>query len=96
MQKLNSKPRILPMTTTRKIATAAALSLTLIVGGCGDGGGLAPVDTAAVPDSAGVSVASFIDFILSLSADDETSDPLTISETFAVPEDEINEPRLFI
>lgn len=77
------------MNKTRVIWVTAAIAASLVVVGCGGGGddGPAPVATS-VPDSAGASVASFLNFIQSLSATDETSEPLTISDAFAVPPDE--------
>lgn len=51
-----------------------------------------PPAPASVPDSAGVSVASFVSFILSLSGTDETSEPLVIRDNLAVPADDSSEP----
>jgi hypothetical protein len=45
-----------------------------------------------VPDSAGISTAAFINFIMGLSATDETSEPLTIKASFAVPANESDDP----
>lgn len=39
-----------------------------------------------------MSSAAFVDFIMSLNANDESSEPLTIKNSFAVPADESNEP----
>ncbi len=47
-----------------------------------------------VPASAGVSTASLISFILALAMNNETSEPLTIGSTFAVPADETGEPTI--
>ena len=51
-----------------------------------------PVVVTEVPDSAGASITSFIGFLLSLSMTDETSEPLLIKDSLAVPADETNEP----
>jgi hypothetical protein len=48
---------------------------------------------AGVPASAGVSVGAFVSYLMSLSGSDETSEPLVISDTFAVPADETSEPQ---
>jgi hypothetical protein len=45
-----------------------------------------------VPDTAAVDTASFVSFILNLSASDESSEPSTFKDTFAVPADETAEP----
>ena len=82
------------MNTTRKMLWTIALVTPLVGVGCGGDSGRndnRPAATA-VPDSAGISVAAFLAFIASLASDDETSEPLTISDTFAVPADEANEP----
>ncbi len=83
------------MNTTRKILCTAALAIPLVIVGCGGGGGGNDnaADATAVPDSAGISVAAFLSFIASLASDDETSEPLTIGDTFAVPVDEVNDPQ---
>jgi hypothetical protein len=83
------------MKQLKKMFMAAGLVAALGLAGCwGDDGDdpLAPVPSAEVPSSAGVSTASFVSFLLSLSASDESSEPLTIGESFAVPADEGAEP----
>ena len=50
-----------------------------------------PVSTE-VPDSAGLSTAAFVSFILGLNANDESSEPLTIKDAFAVPAEETADP----
>ena len=76
---------------TLLIAAAAALAA------CGGGSTTdAPViappvvvpPLTAVPDSSGLTIASFISFLTSLSATDETSEPLTIGSTFAAASDD--------
>jgi len=37
-------------------------------------------------------VAAFISYLMGLSATDESSEPLTLNDTFAVPADESSEP----
>ncbi len=51
-----------------------------------------PVVVTEVPDSAGISVAAFFSFLSGLTTNDESSEPLTIKGTFAVPADESGEP----
>ena len=53
-----------------------------------------PVAIAEVPDSAGLSTGAFVSYLLGLSATDESTEPLSIKDTFAVPADESNEPTL--
>ena len=58
-------------------------------GGAGGGGGnQGPGAAATVPESAGDSVASFVAYLMGLSATDETSEPLLIKDSLAVPPDE--------
>lgn len=51
-----------------------------------------PTARTEVPDSAGLSTAAFVSFILGLSASDESSEPLTLKDSFAVPAEESAEP----
>ena len=86
------------MNTSRKIWLAGALTAALTVGGCFGGGdnddAAPPPGTGTdVPDSAGASVAAFIAYLMALSPNDETSEPGAISDAFAVPPDEVNEPQ---
>jgi len=85
------------MKITRKFLAASSAVLVLALAGCwGDDNNETPVPptppVTAVPDSAGVSAAAFINYILSLSGSDESSEPLTIKDTFAVPAEEGAEP----
>ena len=57
-------------------------------GGGGGGGNQGPGAAVTVPESAGDSVASFVAYVMGLSATDETSEPLLIKDSFAVPPDE--------
>ncbi len=82
----------------RKLYAAAAVAALLSLAGCWDDDNNdppvtpPPVASTEVPDSAGVSVAAFFSYILSLGASDESSEPLTIKDSFAVPADESSEP----
>jgi hypothetical protein len=88
------------MKTTRLLLAAGASALVLTLAGCrGDD----EDDTVAVtppgatpskevPDSAGLSAAAFVSFILTLAASDESSEPLTIKDAFAVPPEDSVEP----
>ena len=84
------------MKTSRKLWLAGALATALTLGGCwgsnDDDNAVVPPVTE-VPDSAAASVAAFVAFLTSLGADDESSEPLTIKDTFAVPPDEDGEPQ---
>ena len=82
------------MTITRTIIAAAAAALALTLGGCWDDDEdvVAPAAIAEVPDSAGVSSAAFISYLLTLGAADEAAEPSIIRDVFAVPADEISEP----
>ena len=83
------------------LAAATLLTAAALLSGCGGGSTtdapviVPPVVVApltAVPDSAGLSVSSLITFLLSLSATNDTSEPLTISSTFAAATDDTVEP----
>lgn len=89
------------MKLQRKMLAATAAATALALAGCWNDDNDAdptpppappPVAAAAVPDSAGVSTATFVAFILGLGGSDESSEPLVIRETFAVPADETGEP----
>lgn len=88
------------MKTLQKLGSAAALIAAFAIAGCGssdsgaDGssgsaGGL-PSSGAPVPAGTGASVSAFFAFLQGLSSTDETSQPYTIPESFAVPDDETN------
>lgn len=87
--------------TSSGVAAAALLGAAALLSACGGGSTTdAPVivppvvvpPLTAVPDSAGLSVSSLITFLLSLSMTDETSEPLTISNTFTAATDDTVEP----
>lgn len=89
------------MKTSSKIWLAGGLAAALVtLAGCSSGssdgnvtfGGNQPVST--VPDSAGTSVATFLAFLMGLDPNDESSEPLLIKDSFAVPPDEVNDPQL--
>ncbi len=73
------------------VALAAAASLAGCFGGDDDEPAAPPVSTN-VPDTAGASAAAFVAFLLTLGSADESSEPLGIGDTFAVPADESSEP----
>ena len=86
------------MKTISKILLTTELITTLIFSGCGsndDSGPVAatPPPSTSVPESAGVSAAAFVAYLMTLNPNDETSEPLTLSDSFAVPADEANEPQ---
>ena len=78
---------------------AALVTLTACSGGSDSsvaGGGGTGTGTSSgpgtVPDSAGTSGAGFIAYLKGLSPNDETSEPLLIKDSFAVPADEAEDP----
>ena len=82
------------MTKFHSYCFAMAVAATLTMSACsgGGGGGGAVVDNTVVPSSAGSSPAAFTSFIKGLNPNDETSEPLTVSDSFAVPDDDVDEP----
>ena len=86
------------MKTSRKMGLAAGLLMALVMAGCSSSSSSSPVAPVAqgpdVPDSVGASVATFLAFVQALGADDESSEPLTISDGFAVPPDEDNDAKV--
>ena len=84
------------MKTVPKILLAAGLTATLIVSGCGsndDDEGSSAGPATSVPDSAGASPTAFISYLSTLDTSDESSESLTLSDSFAVPDDEASEPQ---
>jgi hypothetical protein len=84
------------MNATKKMLIALAMVAPIVIVGCGGGDSndnSQTADTTAVPESAGTSVAAFMSFLSSLASNDETSEPLTVSDSFAVPADETNDPQ---
>ena len=82
------------MKNHRNLLAAASLMAALGLAGCSnnDSTPVPPVAITEVPDSAGVSTAALVSFILGLGGSDESSEPLTIKDTFAVPVDDATEP----
>lgn len=83
------------MTRHRKLLFATSLAAALTVVGCGggnDGDDEPAAVTTTVPGSASASTASLLSFIMGLSDSDETTEPLSISDTFTVPPNESGEP----
>jgi hypothetical protein len=82
--------------TKRNYLAAMASTVAFLATGCGGGGGggggNSPGAAATVPDSAGASSATYVAYLETLSASDETSDPMLIKSTFAVPADESSDP----
>ena len=69
-------------------AVASTLALSACGGGGGDGGSAEAVPDTTVPASAGASVAAFMAFIQGLDPNDESSEPLTIGDSFVPPLDD--------
>ncbi len=83
------------MNNHRKLLAASGLIAALALTGCFDDDDdvpAPPVAVTEVPASAGVSTAAFVSFILGLSGSDESSEPLTLNGSFAVPADDSGEP----
>ena len=79
------------MKTHRNLLAATGLVAALALTGCGGGNDDSQAATA-VPDSAGASSASFVSYIQGLSDSDETSEPLSIPESFSGPANETDDP----
>ena len=74
------------------------LMTTLLIGGCGsnnndDQVATTPAPSASVPGSAGVSANAFIAFLMTLNPNDETSEPLALGDSFAVPDEDAGESQ---
>lgn len=72
------------------LAASVAATLSLSACGGGDGGGGSSED-GSVPATAGSSAGAFKSFINGLNPNDETSEPLTISDSFAAPVDDVSD-----
>ena len=86
------------MKTSSKLWLMGGLVAALLtVAGCSDNnndnGNQGSGEPATVPDSAGSTVASFIAYLKGLNPNDETSEPLLIKDSFAVPADESNDSQ---
>lgn len=92
------------MKTAQKIGfiLGVPLATVILLTACGsDGSQYSPPAAAAlptggpsVPASAGTSVDGFIAYLMGLNTADETSEPSPIADTFAVPTDETNDPKI--
>ena len=88
------------MKQSNRWLVGASLVAALSIAGCGGDDNDSPVVVApppssgagSVPDSAGASVAAFLDFIQSLASSD-TAEPLTIGDGFVTPTDDTGDPR---
>ena len=86
------------MKITRTIIAATSAALVLTLSGCWNDDDdevvavVPPPVINEVPDSAGVSSVAFISYLLSLSASDESSEPLVIRDVFLVPTNDGSEP----
>lgn len=86
------------MNKPRKLWAMTALVTTLALAGCWGDDDDDPVPTPTppgsteVPDSAAASTMAFFAYLLSLGGSDESSEPLTLKDSFAVPADEAAEP----
>ena len=86
------------MKTSSKLWLMGGLVAALLtVAGCSDNnydsGNQGSAGPATVPDSAGSTVDNFIAFLKGLDPNDETSEPLLIKDSFAVPADESNDSQ---
>ncbi len=85
------------MKPNRTFWACAALAMTLSLGACwnddDDDDTVTVGNGQTVPDSAGASTAAFLAYLLALSPNDETSEPSAISNSFAVPPDDVGEPQ---
>ena len=82
------------MKTLRMLSLLCALTLSAAVTGCwnddDDEVASPPIGTGpgTVPDTAGASSTSFVSYLMGLTANDETSEPVIIPSAFLVPADE--------
>jgi hypothetical protein len=79
----------------RKLLVVTGLIAAFCLAGCGgsdNNGSVSPTGSPVVPESSGVSTDSFVSYIRGLSSDDESSEPSTLTDSFAAPADETSEP----
>ena len=86
------------MKTTTVILSTLGLMTTLLLSGCGgndddDKVATTPAPSTSVPDTAGVSANAFITYLTTLTPNDETSEPLTLGNSFSVPNEDAAEPQ---
>ena len=86
------------MKTITRIFLTLGLMAALMVGGCGsnnndDQVATTPAPSTSVPGSAGASANAFIAFLTTLNPNDETSEPLTLCNSFAVPDEDTGESQ---
>lgn len=83
------------MMIKRKLFATLGLGIALGLAACGGGNDDDDDlrgDGITVPTDADKSSSNFVEFVENLSATDETSEPLLIEDTFAVPDDETGDP----
>ena len=73
---------------------AIALGIALSLSACGGGNDDDDLrgDGVTVPSDASRNSSNFVEYAGSLSASDETSPPLLLSDSFVVPDDETGDP----
>jgi hypothetical protein len=86
------------LTIGRLASLCVMLAGMAVVGGCGgdsksaSGAPVPPAAAPTVPNSAGASSAAFVAYVKTLSAGDETSDPLMVNGDFVPPAEDTDEP----
>ena len=82
------------MGTTRKLYATIGLGISLSLGACGGGSRHDDLrgDGVTVPSDASRNSSNFVTYVGSLSATDETSQPLLLPDSFMVPDDDTSDP----
>lgn len=93
------------MKKSTKAASALALVSMLALAGCSGGSDSGGTNSGSsnpggsqiqadneVPESAGASSSAFVAFLKSMMIDEETSEPMTMREGWAVPADDTGDP----
>ena len=90
----------------RLVAAMATVASVLVLAACGSSSSgnfsappappaaALPAPGVPVPASAGNNVTDFIAYLMSLTIGDETSEPSPIADSFAVPDDQTNDPAI--
>ena len=78
------------MKTNHKLLVAVGVAAVVTLAGCSSNSAGQPANE--VPNGAGVSTAAFVAYLLTLSASDESSEPLIITDAFSVPAEETADP----